>query len=400
MSIIQKYRKINIFQKNKKQKLTKIEKLKLVKIQEEYQKAFEIVAICPKIRATFYGGARVKTTSLDFINIQKLAQNLAELGVGIASGGGTGIMEASLLGAQNALENWKKNQETGNSIFQNLNQNPNQKFSKSPVIQQKIQQNNLENSARNSKNKIRNFKKLNFFGEIKKTENWQNLENTQKVTENTNWQNIKNVKIKSNLKQNMTKNSLQIAIKTEAEKTKNCQTKIEPKLKTELQNEYLVQNNFQNWQDKNQKSETKMKIWGKTNFENQQNYFPKKKLEIGIGIGFRMNIISEIPTVRGQIDTLFTDFGPRKWALRSSQVWIFAPGGFGTLDELMENLTLFKLARTEKKLIFLYNSKFWSGLLDWLKSEVCGGFLADNFENYFILTDSIDEILSRVQTIL
>ena len=89
-----------------KQKITNNQQ----KINQEFQKAFDILRICPPIRATFYGGARVLPGSLDFVNIQNLAGKLAKMGVGIVSGGGTGIMEASLLGAK-AAQKWGQNSQ-------------------------------------------------------------------------------------------------------------------------------------------------------------------------------------------------------------------------------------------------------------------------------------------------
>jgi uncharacterized protein (TIGR00730 family) len=116
------------------------------------------------------------------------------------------------------------------------------------------------------------------------------------------------------------------------------------------------------------------------------------------GVGFRLDLRNEAPKILGEIDILFTEFEARKWALRTSPIWVFAPGGFGTLDELMENLTLIITGKIEQKAIFLYNSSFWQGLLEWIKNTICEQNLAiKDFEKYFILTDDIDLIVQKSQ---
>lgn len=118
----------------------------------------------------------------------------------------------------------------------------------------------------------------------------------------------------------------------------------------------------------------------------------------GTGIGFRMSLIEETPQIFGQIDILLTEFAPRKMALRESDVLIYAPGGFGTLDELMENLTLLKTGKMLSKPMFLYNQKFWEGCLKWLCKEVLEQQLIDfDFWKSFVITSDIQKILELSQ---
>ena len=46
------------------------------------------------------------------------------------------------------------------------------------------------------------------------------------------------------------------------------------------------------------------------------------------------------------------------------------PGGFGTLDELFEAITLIKLTKAEKFPIILVGKEFWSGMIEWLKQSL------------------------------
>jgi len=53
-----------------------------------------------------------------------------------------------------------------------------------------------------------------------------------------------------------------------------------------------------------------------------------------------------------------------------SQGFVVMPGGFGTLDELFEAITLIQTNKIEKFPIILVGSKFWSGLIDWIKTTM------------------------------
>ena len=50
--------------------------------------------------------------------------------------------------------------------------------------------------------------------------------------------------------------------------------------------------------------------------------------------------------------------------------YVIMPGGFGTLDELFESLTLIQTHRIKSFPVLLMNSKYWNGLIDWIKGTV------------------------------
>ena len=54
--------------------------------------------------------------------------------------------------------------------------------------------------------------------------------------------------------------------------------------------------------------------------------------------------------------------------VKYAQAFVVMPGGFGTLDELFEVLTLVQTKRIDRVPIILVGSSFWAGLLDWVKS--------------------------------
>ena len=60
--------------------------------------------------------------------------------------------------------------------------------------------------------------------------------------------------------------------------------------------------------------------------------------------------------------------------VRYAQAFIVMPGGFGTLDELFEALTLIQTKKIQKFPVILVGSEFWNGCIDWLKNKVCNDF--------------------------
>jgi len=67
----------------------------------------------------------------------------------------------------------------------------------------------------------------------------------------------------------------------------------------------------------------------------------------------------------------FQHFFARKvMFVKLSAAFVMMPGGFGTLDELMEVLTLVQTGKVRRVPIILVNSRFWSGLIDWIKGQL------------------------------
>jgi uncharacterized protein (TIGR00730 family) len=56
--------------------------------------------------------------------------------------------------------------------------------------------------------------------------------------------------------------------------------------------------------------------------------------------------------------------------IRYAQGFVFLPGGYGTLDELFEALTLIQTKKIDPFPIYLMGKSYWEGLIDWLKSSV------------------------------
>lgn len=56
--------------------------------------------------------------------------------------------------------------------------------------------------------------------------------------------------------------------------------------------------------------------------------------------------------------------------VKYAKAFVIFPGGFGTLDELFESLTLIQTQRIEKFPVVLFDRKYWKGLVEWLRNPV------------------------------
>lgn len=84
--------------------------------------------------------------------------------------------------------------------------------------------------------------------------------------------------------------------------------------------------------------------------------------------------------------------------VKYAQAFIFLPGGFGTMDELFECLTLVQTKKIERVPIILAGKKYWEGLLDWVKNvmmEQEKNISAHDF-NLIFVSDSPEEIVEHI----
>jgi uncharacterized protein (TIGR00730 family) len=78
--------------------------------------------------------------------------------------------------------------------------------------------------------------------------------------------------------------------------------------------------------------------------------------------------------------------------VKYAQGFVIFPGGFGTLDELFESITLVQTGKIEHFPIVLFGSDYWRGLLDWLASTVAGRGNIDAGETGMLkVTDDVEE---------
>jgi uncharacterized protein (TIGR00730 family) len=88
-------------------------------------------------------------------------------------------------------------------------------------------------------------------------------------------------------------------------------------------------------------------------------------------------------------------FARKTMFVKYSQGFVVLPGGFGTLDELFEALTLVQTQKVTSFPVVLFDSGYWSGLVDWLRRVGLerGSISATDLET-FTVTDDPDEAVT------
>ena len=93
----------------------------------------------------------------------------------------------------------------------------------------------------------------------------------------------------------------------------------------------------------------------------------------------------------------FRHFFVRKMMfVRYARGFVIFPGGFGTLDELFESLTLAQTGKIDPFPIVLFGKSYWDGLLSWLRRESMGrGLVSEDDLGLVCVTDDVDEAAER-----
>ena len=79
--------------------------------------------------------------------------------------------------------------------------------------------------------------------------------------------------------------------------------------------------------------------------------------------------------------------------VKYAQAFVIFPGGFGTMDELFESLTLIQTGKVQNFPVILFGSAYWSGLLDWLRTTMLvEGKIAAADLDLLVVTDSPVEV--------
>jgi uncharacterized protein (TIGR00730 family) len=101
---------------------------------------------------------------------------------------------------------------------------------------------------------------------------------------------------------------------------------------------------------------------------------------------------------RKYILTLRYFFVRKVMFVRYAQAYVFLPGGFGTLDELFEALTLIQTKRIRPFPIFLMGKTYWEGLVDWIKEKMLQeNYISSEDANRFYVTDDPDFVAKTIE---
>jgi uncharacterized protein (TIGR00730 family) len=119
----------------------------------------------------------------------------------------------------------------------------------------------------------------------------------------------------------------------------------------------------------------------------------------GVSIGCNIELPFEQKANPYQTRSLtFKYFFVRKMMfVKYSLGFVIFPGGFGTFDELFEALTLIQTKKIRDFPVVLFDTKYWSGLLDWIREAVLtGGKIAEHDLGLLHVTDSPAEVVQIV----
>ena len=88
--------------------------------------------------------------------------------------------------------------------------------------------------------------------------------------------------------------------------------------------------------------------------------------------------------------------------VKYAMAYVVMPGGMGTIDELSEAFVLAQTGRTRPFPIILYDSRFWSGLLEWLRKSMAAGGLIHETEIDKLVTvcDTPEEVVNHLCKII
>ena len=91
-------------------------------------------------------------------------------------------------------------------------------------------------------------------------------------------------------------------------------------------------------------------------------------------------------------------FARKTMFVKYAQAFVILPGGFGTMDELFEALTLVQTHKVNQFPVILMGSDFWAPLIDWMRTALVGrGLVAEADLELFTVTDDVDEAVKIIE---
>ena len=120
----------------------------------------------------------------------------------------------------------------------------------------------------------------------------------------------------------------------------------------------------------------------------------------GLSVGFNIQLPHEQrPNDYLDISLTFRHFYVRKTMfVKVAEGFVVFPGGFGTVDELFEALTLIQTGKVFHFPVVLYDTDYWGELMDWIKGELLvDGMISPDDLDLLYVTDDLDEAVERVR---
>jgi len=83
--------------------------------------------------------------------------------------------------------------------------------------------------------------------------------------------------------------------------------------------------------------------------------------------------------------------------MKYAEAFVIFPGGFGTLDELFESLTLIQTGKVRHFPVVMFGTEYWGGLIEWIRGRlVSEGKISPEDMNLFFCTDSPEEAVEHI----
>ena len=119
----------------------------------------------------------------------------------------------------------------------------------------------------------------------------------------------------------------------------------------------------------------------------------------GVSVGFNIELPHEQhsnPYL--DVSLTFRHFYARKTMfVKAAEGFVIFPGGFGTLDELFESLTLIQTGKVVHFPVVLYNSDYWEGLIDWSRERLLSeGMISPEDVELLVVSDDPEETVATV----
>ena len=119
---------------------------------------------------------------------------------------------------------------------------------------------------------------------------------------------------------------------------------------------------------------------------------------ISVGLGIELPFeqgLNQLRRPRRQLPLLLR---PQDDVRQVRPGFVVLPGGFGTLDELFEALTLVQTRKVTRFPVVLFGTAYWGGLLDWLRQTAAeAGTISAADLDLLHLTDDVDEAVQIVR---
>jgi len=118
------------------------------------------------------------------------------------------------------------------------------------------------------------------------------------------------------------------------------------------------------------------------------------------GVGIELDFEPDLNKyISPKFKLLFHYFFIRKvMFVKYAQAFVFMPGGFGTLDELFEVITLIQTKKINPVPVFLIGSEYWNKMLNWSKDSLLqDGYIALEDLELLQITDDIDTVVDKIE---